>query len=482
MAQGWVERGLEDAETEMNLSTTLDVDDDGRPRRTGTLWTASSHIITAVIGSGVLSLGWAMAQLGWLIGPFVLFVFSAITLFTSRLLADCYRSEKTGKRNYNYMSAVKSNLGRHHPCFPPLVIKTNVCSSRILNPSINTGSWKIYMCGICQYVNLCGTSVGYCITSGISAAAVIKSNCFHEKGHEADCNVQYSYYMVGFGMIQIVLSQLPDLHNITWLSVLAAVMSFSYSIIGVVLAMYQVISGDVGVTSLTGTVIGVDVTGEEKVWNAFQALGNIAFAYSYSMVLIEIQDTLKSPPPENKVMKKASFIGVTTTTVFYMFCGCFGYAAFGNKAPGNMLTGFGFYEPFWLVDIANICIVIHLLGAYQVFCQPIFAVVEDSMSKWKPGLKLLTNEVKDDMENNICCVEYYFGNHDALLQWHTWFLRSCSLLASHCLLPNRNVHGTEEDQEAESQGDDSDWLELCMLACVFGSSHCINQRGLSISV
>lgn len=47
-------------------------------------------------------------------------------------------------------------------------------------------------------------------------------------------------------------------------------------------------------------------------------------------------------------------------------CGCFGYAAFGNNAPGNLLTGFGFYEPFWLVNLANVFIVVHLVGAYQV--------------------------------------------------------------------------------------------------------------------
>ncbi|KAJ7002767.1 hypothetical protein NC653_008084 [Populus alba x Populus x berolinensis] len=35
-------------------------DDDGRPKRTGTVWTASAHIITAVIGSGVLSLASAI--------------------------------------------------------------------------------------------------------------------------------------------------------------------------------------------------------------------------------------------------------------------------------------------------------------------------------------------------------------------------------------------------------------------------------------
>lgn len=65
-------------------------------------------------------------------------------------------------------------------------------------------------------------------------------------------------------------------------------------------------------------------------------------------------------------MKKATVIGVSTTTFFYMMCGILGYAAFGNDAPGNFLTGFGFYDPFWLVDIGNVCIAIHLIGAYQV--------------------------------------------------------------------------------------------------------------------
>ena len=59
-------------------------------------------------------------------------------------------------------------------------------------------------------------------------------------------------------------------------------------------------------------------------------------------------------------------ISVSTTTLFYLICACFGYAAFGNNTHGNMLTGFGFYEPFWLIDLANTFIVMHLVGAYQV--------------------------------------------------------------------------------------------------------------------
>lgn len=80
----------------------------------------------------------------------------------------------------------------------------------------------------------------------------------------------------------------------------------------------------------------------------------------------ELQDTIKSSPPENKAMKRASFVGILITTLFYVLCGSVGYAAFGDDAPGNFLTGFGFYEPFWLIDFANVCIAVHLIGAYQV--------------------------------------------------------------------------------------------------------------------
>ena len=66
-----------------------------------------------MIGSGVLSLAWAIAQLGWVTGTAVLLIFSVITYFTSTLLADSYRSPDpvTGKRNYTYMDVVRSHLG-----------------------------------------------------------------------------------------------------------------------------------------------------------------------------------------------------------------------------------------------------------------------------------------------------------------------------------------------------------------------------------
>lgn len=80
----------------------------------GNVWTATAHIITAVIGSGVLSLAWSMAQLGWIAGPLAMVICAAITIVSSYLLCDCYRSpdSETGlTRNRSYMEAVTLNLG-----------------------------------------------------------------------------------------------------------------------------------------------------------------------------------------------------------------------------------------------------------------------------------------------------------------------------------------------------------------------------------
>jgi hypothetical protein len=93
-------------------------------------------------------------------------------------------------------------------------------------------------------------------------------------------------------------------------------------------------------------------------------------------------------------MKKATTVRVLTTTFFYMMCACMGYAAFGDDSPDNLLTGFGFYEPFWLVDVVNVAVVVHLVGAYQVFVQPIFAFVEKWASATWQDSAFITKELK----------------------------------------------------------------------------------------
>uniref|UniRef100_A0A7N1A9T0 Amino acid transporter transmembrane domain-containing protein n=1 Tax=Kalanchoe fedtschenkoi TaxID=63787 RepID=A0A7N1A9T0_KALFE len=331
------------------------LDDDGRPARTGTAWSCFAHIITAVIGSGVLSLAWSTAQLGWIGGPVCLLCFAIVTYVSAFLLSDCYRSPHpvTGTRNYSYMGAVRVNLGEK----------------------------RTKICGVLQYVSLYGTAVAYVITTATCMRAILRANCYHQRGHDAPCGSANYLFMLMFGAVQIVASQIPDFHDMTWLSVVAAIMSFSYSFVGLGLGFAKVIDN----AAIKGSIRGAESgSTSDRFFLALQGVSDIAFAYPYSLILLEIQDTLRSPPPENKTMKKASMSAIFVTTFFYMCCGCFGYAAFGSETPGNLLTGFGFYEPYWLVDFANACVVIHLIGGYQVYSQPVFAFFEGWMSKRYP--------------------------------------------------------------------------------------------------
>uniref|UniRef100_A0A5B6YV51 Putative amino acid permease 3 n=1 Tax=Davidia involucrata TaxID=16924 RepID=A0A5B6YV51_DAVIN len=378
-------------------------DDDGRLKRTGTFWTATSHIITAVIGSGVLSLAWAIGQLGWVAGPTVMILFAFVILYTSNLLSQCYRSGDpvTGQRNYTYMEAVKANLGGR----------------------------KVTVCGLIQYLNLFGVAIGYTIAASVSMMAIKRSNCFHKSGGKNPCHMSSNGYMITFGIIEIIFSQIPDFDQVWWLSIVAAVMSFTYSTVGLALGIAKVAENKSFKGSLTGISIGTvthagTVTSTQKLWRSLQALGAIAFAYSYSIILIEIQDTIKSPPAEYKTMKKATLLSITVTTVFYLLCGCMGYASFGDAAPGNLLTGFGFYNPYWLLDIANLAIVIHLVGAYQVYCQPLFAFVE----KWSTKRWAKSEFVTAEYDIAIPFIGVYQLNFFRLV-WRTIFVVVTTIIA-----------------------------------------------------
>ncbi|KAJ6433678.1 hypothetical protein OIU84_017387 [Salix udensis] len=241
----------------------------------------------------------------------------------------------TGKRNYTYIHAVRELLGP---------------KSELI-------------CGVLQYSILWGTMIGYTVTTAISIASVKRTTCFHDKGRNAKCGVSGNLYMLIYGAIEIFLSQCPSLEKVTILSVIASVTSFAYALIALCLTTAKLSSNHEFKGSLMVAMVGNTEATSERFWQAFQALGNIALAYTYCMLLLEIQDTLKSHPPENKVMKRASLYVVAGTALFYISLGCMGYAAFGNDVPGNVLSGF--YEPFWLVDIANIAVIIHLIGAYQ---------------------------------------------------------------------------------------------------------------------
>ena len=71
--------------------------------------------------------------------------------------------------------------------------------------------------------------------------AIKRSNCFHEKGENSKCDISANPYMIIFGVAEIVFSQIPDFDQIWWLSIVAAVMSFTYSTIGLGLGIAKAV-------------------------------------------------------------------------------------------------------------------------------------------------------------------------------------------------------------------------------------------------
>ena len=135
---------------DLTAAATPELHNDGRAARTGNIWTCMAHIITGVIGAGVLALSWSVAQLGWVAGPIAILCFAGVTYVSAVLLSHCYRSpvaagagsdESSGKtrRNYTDMDAVGALLGRKHT----------------------------YVCGTLQYLYLYGIGVAYTITTAV---------------------------------------------------------------------------------------------------------------------------------------------------------------------------------------------------------------------------------------------------------------------------------------------------------------------------
>ncbi|XP_023636948.1 probable amino acid permease 7 isoform X2 [Capsella rubella] len=263
----------EDEESRVMSPTELQLHDSVSVR-TGTLWTAVAHIITGVIGAGVLSLAWAMAELGWIAGPAAMIAFAGVTLLSAFLLSDCYRypdSENGPIRLNSYSQAVKLYLGKKNQI----------------------------VCGVFVYITLVGCGVAYTIVTATCLRAIMRSNCYHREGHTATCSFgdKNNYFMLLFGLLQIFMSQIPNFHNMLWLSLVAAIMSFAYSSIGLGLAFGKIIEKRQIEGSLKGSP--ADNIGS-KVWLVFQALGNIAFSYPFSTILLEIQNRTHWDPHQRR--------------------------------------------------------------------------------------------------------------------------------------------------------------------------------------
>lgn len=273
-------------------------------------------------------------------------LFAYITLITSQLLADCHVID--GVRQRTYADLVYTCFGKPGYIFLVCV----------------------------QHSNLLMTALAYHITATTCFQAIAQSICDSNGTPEDTCFTTYWKWAIIFGALQILVVQMPDLNYFWWASIVGAVMSFSYSSIALGLSISK---GNSHTSSLSGPK---ESTGD-KFWSVANALGAILFAYSFSMILVEIQDTVKDRPGVGvvKPMRRAVIIAVSIMTGFYLAVSVAGYAAFGDDVAGNILHGFT--SPKWVIDWANVMVIIHLVPAYQLYSQPFVSFLEELWDGWE---------------------------------------------------------------------------------------------------
>lgn len=114
-------------------------------------------------------------------------------------------------------------------------------------------------------------------------------------------------------------------------------------------------------------------TTSDNVFAFFNALGSVASAFVGHNVVMEIQSTMPSTPekPSKGPMWKGAVVAYIIVAICYFPVAIIGFWAFGDTVKSNIRISLE--EPKWLIAVANMFVVIHLIGGYQVY-DPVFFI------------------------------------------------------------------------------------------------------------
>ncbi|KAI3463082.1 hypothetical protein Pfo_019745 [Paulownia fortunei] len=308
--------------------------------RTAKWWYSAFHNVTAIVGAGVLGLPYAMAELGWGPGVTVLVISWIITLYSLWQMVEMHELVP-GKRFDRY-----HELGQH------------AFGEKL-------GLWIVVPQ---QLIVEVGVDIVYMITGGQSLKK------FHDLVCEDCKDIKLTYFIMIFASVHFVLSQLPSFNSISGVSLAAAVMSLSYSTIAWGASVKKGVQADVQYGYISKTTAGT-------VFNFFSALGSIVFAYGGHNVVMEIQATMPSTPekPSKGPMWRGVIVAYIIVAVCYLPVALIGYWMFGNAVEENILITL--QKPKWLIAMANMFVVVHLIGSYQVYAMPVFDMMETVLVK-----------------------------------------------------------------------------------------------------
>ena len=335
---------------------------------TGGTWQhASAHMMTVTFGAGVLSLPYAFRWLGMAWGLVLLAFALAVSYHSSYLLAGMAATgEGAGSASYRELGA-------------------KLLGERAARWIITPLQWSV----------LIGTPLVYFILGGESLLSVYDTACELSGGSSCPAIPLWAWTLM-FTFACLLVAPAKSIHEVRWMSTLAAVMSLSYGLMACVTSGMDLAefgpSGQCDVGS-----VGVVPSMTDTVFQALNAIGIIVFAFGGLAVLPEVQATLKPDPTTKQPMIKGYTACIVPTATIYLLVSVLGYLAYGPCTQSNILRsapiGSGHAET--IAAIADLLVAIHVFGSIQIMSQPVMQTLQQGAQRLLPkeegGSSLLRN-------------------------------------------------------------------------------------------
>ncbi|KAK0592976.1 hypothetical protein LWI29_028463 [Acer saccharum] len=303
------------------------------------------HLTTSIVAPALLSLPLALSLLGWFAGVVCLTVAAMVTFYS-----------------YNLLSLVLD----HHAHLGHRQLRFRDMATDVLGPG-----WGKYFVGPIQF-GLCYGAVIACTLLGGQSLKNIYMLSSTSRG------MQLYQFVIIFGVLKLVLAQIPSFHNLRHINLASLILCLAYSACATAGSIY------IGNSKMAPPKdYSVNGSGSNRIFGSLNAISIIATTYGNG-IIPEIQATIAAPVKGKMLKGLLVCYGVVITTFFSV--GISGYWAFGNQAKGTILQNFMVDDhhkpllPNWVLLMTNVFTLLQVAAVSVVYLQPTNEALEKKFS------------------------------------------------------------------------------------------------------
>ncbi|KAI9156806.1 hypothetical protein LWI28_012517 [Acer negundo] len=264
--------------------------------------------------------------------------------------------------SYNLLSLVLD----HHANLGHRQLRFRDMATDVLGPG-----WGKYFVGPIQF-GLCYGAVIACILLGGQSLKNLYILSNTSRG------MQLYQFVIIFGVLKLVLAQIPSFHNLRHINLASLILSLAYSACATAGSIY------IGNSKMAPPKdYSVHGSGANRIFGSLNAISIIATTYGNG-IIPEIQATIAAPVKGKMLKGLLVCYGVVMTTFFSV--GISGYWAFGNQAKGTILQNFMVDDhhkpllPIWVLLMTNVFTLLQVAAVSVVYLQPTNEALEKKFS------------------------------------------------------------------------------------------------------